>query len=253
MRRLIEMGADVQAIERGKYTPLHWATWEGNVEAAELLIRHGADPSFQAKDKRGNLRASALHSAADMRWPQNPKMLEFLIRHGASVDSCDGQGRTPLIVAAAGHCRASMLRVLLDHGADVDATDRHNRTALYLAADSHRVDAAALLIERGANVHVVDTWGYTPLMLACQSGDHVDFIELLIDNGAKVNERANGPHNTALHRAVSAKNLPVVKLLLANGADAQIRDQNGVTPIDIAKQQKLNAIELLLRRSSQMP
>ena len=56
------------------------------------------------------------------------------------------------------------MRILLDVGkADVDVLSRGSYTALHCAAFGGRLEAAALLIERGANVNAVSDWGETPL------------------------------------------------------------------------------------------
>src|SRR6478672_3201484 len=52
IRRLIELGADVNAIEKIGFTPLHFAAQEKKLEIAQLLVDHGAN--VNAQDKHGN-------------------------------------------------------------------------------------------------------------------------------------------------------------------------------------------------------
>lgn len=42
---LLAHGADIQQRGFNDYTPLHWAVAEGNIEAAEFLLAHDADPN----------------------------------------------------------------------------------------------------------------------------------------------------------------------------------------------------------------
>ena len=59
------------------------------------------------------------------------------------------------------------------------------RTPLHIACENGQVDAARLLLEKGAEVDRADKDGATPLFIACWNG-HVDVARLLLDNGAEV-------------------------------------------------------------------
>ena len=59
-------------------------------------------------------------------------------------------------MAAAEAGDLAALRRLLDAGTPVDARDARRRTALLAATHANRVDAARLLIERGADVNAKD-------------------------------------------------------------------------------------------------
>jgi ankyrin repeat protein len=51
-RRLLDAGADVNAVQQGKFTPLHAAAMEGQLELAKLLLDRGADPQARTEDGR---------------------------------------------------------------------------------------------------------------------------------------------------------------------------------------------------------
>ena len=55
-------------------------------------------------------------------------------------------------------------------------------------------------------------------------------VELLLTKGANI----NAGKWTALHSALDAGRFDIVELLLAKGADANIRDDEGRTPLHIA-------------------
>lgn len=46
---LLAHGADIQQRGTNDYTPLHWAVAERNIEAAEFLLSHGADPAARTR------------------------------------------------------------------------------------------------------------------------------------------------------------------------------------------------------------
>ena len=85
------------------------------------------------------------------------------------------------------------MRILLDVGkANVNALNDRSWTALHVAALNGRLEAAALLIERGAKVNAVKAYGKTPLDLVqnmvqnmVQSMQMVEMEAFLKSKGAK--------------------------------------------------------------------
>ncbi len=78
----------------------------------------------------------------------------------------------------------TLARLLLDCGADPDqATFEWHRTPLHNACYKGYIDAARLLLEKGAEVDPVEVNGRTPLHHACQEG-HLDVMRLLLARGA---------------------------------------------------------------------
>jgi hypothetical protein len=78
-------------------------------------------------------------------------------------------GETPLHQAAK-YGEVEAARLLLDRGADVNATTNAGHTALHLAAGFGETDAVGLLVERGADLDMRDHRGMTPAMIAQQEG-----------------------------------------------------------------------------------
>ena len=72
--------------------------------------------------------------------------------------------------------------------------------------------------------------GKTPLVIACAIG-HVDAALLLLERGADVHHRVNSGH-TCLNVACCCGHIAVVQLLLDNGAvaDLNVADEGGDTP-----------------------
>ncbi len=149
----------------------------GNVEAAELLLKHGA--KVQDREQWGG--QTALMWAAAQSQPQ---MIRLLLKHGAHVDerstvrdwqrrvTAEGRpkdmyrgGLTPLLFAAREGC-IDCMQALLDKHADIDLPDPDGTTALIMALLNYHWDAAKFLIEAGADVNLWDIYGQTPLYVA---------------------------------------------------------------------------------------
>ena len=86
---------------------------------------------------------------------------------------------------------------MLDKGAEVDrANERRYATPLFIACQEGHVEAARLLLEKGADVNRPTEKGWTPLFIACWKG-HVDAARLLLEKGADV-DRADEERRTPL-------------------------------------------------------
>jgi ankyrin repeat protein len=124
VRRLLELGADVNAPAPDGYTYLHCALEIDEVERlVPMLLEAGADPSV-----RGICGRNALHHAAMLGVVA---AIPALVAHGANVNARTDVDNltTPLMEAAMfGHVQA--VRSLLELGADpslLDAADMSGR------------------------------------------------------------------------------------------------------------------------------
>jgi ankyrin repeat protein len=142
--------------------------------------------------------------------------------------------------------------MLLDAGARVDLALPEGETPLMLASRTSGVGAVRLLIERGANVNVVERWqGQTPLMYAA-AHDRGEVAAALIEAGADVNARTplgDLPERlpavryfveiplaglTPVMFAARSGALSALRALIAGGADLDATTPEGFSPIVIA-------------------
>ncbi|MGD9905088.1 MAG: ankyrin repeat domain-containing protein [Vicinamibacterales bacterium] len=126
------------------------------------------------------------------------------------------------------------LKTLVAGGADVNAALGDGMTALHWAAERGLVDAATLLLARGADVTAVTRLGrYTPLHVAARRGQAAIVAALL---GAKADPNAvTGTGAVALHFAAAAGSREAVAALLDAGAAVDAREPEwGQTPLMFA-------------------
>ena len=74
-----------------------------------------------------------------------------------------GQSRWKNAPSGLTHCRIDAAKLLLDKGAKIDAKAAGGTTALHLAAQSGCLDLVNLLLSKGAKVNARDDQGRTPL------------------------------------------------------------------------------------------
>src|SRR5215203_917716 len=85
---------------------------------------------------------------------------------------------------------AATAKKLLDEGVDVNTKFRYDATALIYACDHGHLEVVKVLLERGADMGVKDTfYGFTPLGLATgpaqkKRPEHFEIAKLLIQKGA---------------------------------------------------------------------
>ncbi len=155
-------------------------------------------------------------------------LVAYLVRHGATVNTKDKLGRTPIFVAMS----ARVLKTMLAHGALLNITDQLRFTPLDAAIFYSPDRRLPLLLAAGANPNAIDAKGETPLYFAV-SHSRLAAAKLLIHYGAQVNtpDRAG---NTPLHVAARNRRLDIARLLLKHGANVNAKGWDGWTPLEDA-------------------
>ncbi|CAB0044225.1 unnamed protein product [Trichogramma brassicae] len=146
-----EMNRTVEVDTRDRYgrTPLNLALELGHGRLAEVLLRHGADPTFPNKDG-----ATPLHviSARDDAEDLAKLFFEFCEDENRPmlIDARDDSGLTPLQWAVANFVPA-MIDLLLDKGADLTSfvfPTYHYSAEAFQAAHRKRIDVKSRLLTR---------------------------------------------------------------------------------------------------------
>lgn len=135
---------------------------------------------------------------------------------------------------------------ILQTGADVNAVGAQGRTALHRALNGGYDPCAAALLEHGADVTKPDSMKRTSLhyvVLGPETDAALRCLEVLFEmreeatTGILNNATKSG--STPLHCAVEKKAVDLVRFLLDRGADAELKDDDGKSSIDLAKELKL--------------
>ena len=138
LQALIEQDAALaNAVAADGFSPLGLASFFGQLEAARLLIEHGARVNQPSNNPQ---KVMPLHSAAA---GQHLEVAKLLLAAGAEVDAVQEGGFTPLM-SAAQNGQVEMMSLLLDHGADRTKQTPDGRSA-YSFADGHAHPAVAAL------------------------------------------------------------------------------------------------------------
>src|SRR6218665_2458198 len=181
----------------------------------------------------------------------------MLIEADLSAKDCKASsGTEPLHMTTlgpdGGHAEAAAL--LLDSGANVNAQEYNEYTTLYWAAmyNAHRI--VDVLIAYGCDldpiVHLHDE-NQTPLMRAIDNGHHV-IAEKLIAAGARLDTIGRGGRTPLVTAVLTGKPL-VVQLLLLAGCDVNLAIRNGTTPFRASLRKAPLITEMLVPAGSRVP
>ncbi|CAG2198678.1 unnamed protein product [Mytilus edulis] len=130
------------------------------------------------------------------------------------------------------------LRILWDTDhKELNATDKAGMTALHFAVSCQNITAVKILMTYGglASVHIQDALGFTPLFLATGRYPSVEISKHLIEQGKADINLKTLTGATPLHGAALQGNIDCIRLLLVKHADPRVEDEDGTTPMELAK------------------
>lgn len=204
--------------------------------------------------------------------------LNLLLENGVNPNSCNVNASNALHLAAARN-NFVVLNFLKDLKINLAARNAKGMTPLNLAIVRNHIESVRTFLEY-PYININTSGIKTPLMFACEYGN-LDIIDLLIENGADLNLQDESLY-AAIHYAVIAKRIDVVKhlikqdnldvntttnegwtalhfaaqlgyheiaeVLLNTGKIENIKDINGNSALDLARDSKRKNCELLISK-----
>lgn len=275
IKKAIELGANINLLNKKKQTPLHLAASKNNPKAVGILLENKAiqnildykyeTPIFKAvrKGRYDAVKAfvelcadvkstntnneTLIHVAAQRGYKE---IVEVLLEGGADVNSKDAAGLTPLQVAVEKGLRGISV-ILIKKGADVNVRDSKGRTPLHIATRNNFPGIAKSLVQLKCDINAKDGTGTTPLHLAMEL-EMDDISSYLIHSRCELNAVDEDGYSP-LHIASKSKVLTktVVPLLLRKGANVKLKTFNGDTPLHCACMSgNSKAVDLLLKHGT---
>ena len=248
---LVEGGTDPDIPDVMGNVPLFYAA--NDIKKVEALIARGC--KCDAVDRLGR--------CALMRF-FTPEAVPLLVERGLKLDRRSSQGFTPLIYSVSQGSRIGT-KALIDAGASLSFFDRSGNGPLHVAAFNGRSNMLEMLLSLGADATVRDGGGRTVLHHAAASQNPKGVLGVLLAGKARefVNER-DLCGRAPLHNIGNAE---AVDLLVNAGAEVEARDakgwtplcwgaaphakgNEGETPVDLAKEKRLQ--HLLLNGPEEM-
>ena len=139
-------------------TPIHYASYKGNIKIINLLIKNGSDV-YAYTDKLLNV----IHYSCQGNKPNC--LLYFSLYYNFDYNSIDKRNTTPLhwaCFSSAYEC----VEYLIFKNVDLNAQDINGDTPLHFAVSSGVSKIVRLLLQKGALINIKNKSGLTPLQLA---------------------------------------------------------------------------------------
>lgn len=259
----------VYAKETEKY-PIYCAVKNKNLNMIKILLNNNFDLkresyilSYAMENSDENIVKYLVENGADMYSYEitalyqavlnlNPKLVEYFLDKGASIEKAGGTDvYENIMMAAAGskfnnsNDKSPVDLTLLEKSAENSAkitemligkADKNiindsleGKTPLIIAVGNSYIDTAKILIENGANINAVDIEGWSALSYAVNNGD-IEIAKLLLENKVKIKDELL----IAIKSPIVESRINMMKLLIDNKANINYTDENGFNPLNIA-------------------
>lgn len=143
IKKLIELGSDVNLKDSNGNTPIIHATNYNCPNNVKTLIKYKADLSLYNNDLNTPLHISCSGN--------NSIITKILLENKTEVDSDNGNLQTPLIKAVESGASLELIKMLLSYGADINYGNG-NGTPLMVAISYENITMIKFLIDNGAKI-----------------------------------------------------------------------------------------------------
>jgi ankyrin repeat protein len=188
---------------------------KGLVKKDESIEIKGNDKIEKPSNYEGQ---TPLHIAINQG---NLELAKELISKGADINAVTNFWHTPLHYAV-NRGGFEIVKLLIENGAKINALSNFDYAPLHYAANQGKVKVAQFLIAKGAALNIQNTFGHTPLH--CTANHTRTNIDCDSCN--------NGRYNFC--GAVYGR-IEIAKLLVQKGAKIYLEDEDGFTPLELAR------------------
>ena len=212
---------------------------------------------------------------------QDYKKLEQLLKKGEKPEQFNEKGLTPLWVAVFKN-DTTAVKVLLNHKAEVNFLSKNGMPSIMVGCIANAYESVNILLENKANVNwkSKNSRNQQPIRFASQGGSlplvklllkygadmestpddkgtplitslhakKFEIAEFFFKNGANVNI-VGRDGECVIHEAIKTENPEMVKLALKYNAPLDLKDAQGITTWEIAKQSNNSEIKNLIKEA----
>ena len=270
-------GNDVNKRTHDARTYIFWASYSNNLKLMKYLVSEGAKTNlidshgntvlnFTANTgqlnkelceyliKMGaNIKTEKNHSGANALlliapYTKNFSLIEYLTANGASLEDKDDAGNGIFEYASKGG-NISFLNILLKKGVEIG-----NNSIIFASQGLRRrkntLETYKSLENLGVKLNVIDNKGRNPLHAIAYSQKENDLYTYFIKKGVDANLQDNNGISPFMN-AANSNSLEVLKLLSASVKDINLKDKKGRSALAMAvNRNSVDVIEFLLEKGA---
>lgn len=202
-----------------------------SIEVFQYLESVGVKANFTTKNGQTPLHALAARA-------KDPQLFAYFVANGVDVNQADEEGNTALILASA-YNSEKIVMLLTAMTEDINASNSKGESALTKAVGSNSASVARFLLRQGADLSAVDQKGNSLAYYLIESYSprrQKDFEEKLamLKKLDLDFESVQAEGNNLLHLAAKENELYLIETVLALGVDINKKNDQGMTPLQIA-------------------
>lgn len=246
IQSLARQGVNVNAVSAyRRITPLIWAVLARNQDSVRTLLALGADPNFRVPTAPGMEPMPRSDEETNDMVNESPiseairrndfAILKLLLEHGGNPN-IEGQGPPAVFeMSQLPDKRVNpMLQLMIDHGLDVNIKRSATTPLLGEMITTGQFETAIALLERGADVRLLDRKVSVPCSRYPKK-TQLDDDELVVNYGAVQLQRITGPDGSRGDE-VSRK---LRKMLEARGVKMPFWDPDSIRSLEVPSLKEL--------------
>lgn len=187
---LIKLGADIDNTNANFKTSLHYVIENNSnklLESVNLLLSKNANPNIQDKNGNTALHLAVINAHNSKEYNKYIEVINALIKYNANVNILNNKNQLALNISVANN-DTEISNILINAKSDVNNID-NGYAPIHVAVKNNNISIAETLLSNGANVDIKDKKGYSPLAIAVENNNY-EMCRKIIRSNATVDSKA---------------------------------------------------------------
>jgi len=237
-------GLTLNSVDNNGNGAFNYTAQKDNREMLSYLIEKGLP--YKEPSKNGD-NAILFATKGTRKGYNSLEYFKYLESLGINPNITNNDGKTPLHNLATRNKEIQTLQYFIDKGVDVNQADKDGNNALILASSSNSLKAISLFADKTSAINQQNKKGFTALTYALKNSPEV--VEYLINKGANISVIDNKGYNLTYHLFQSYKTKEQeafeqkLALLKSKGIQVENAQKDGTNLYHIAVEK--NSVALL--------